>query len=145
MYFALCMEFTMLYIPWFFNFLPLFRKNTSAENHCKNKDPCQNDRIDAGNRFLYPAVFGVWGIQRVIVKNFCRFLETFNSATKIKGLMDKGSFKGVSVSLTPSLWPSKNKQKNYLFEIDIERQTCRFFAGCRLTHEYISLLLLLSF
>ena len=40
-------------------FLPLFPKNTSAENHCKNKDPCQNDRIDIANRFLYPAAFGV--------------------------------------------------------------------------------------
>ena len=39
--------------------LPLFRKNTSAENQCKNKDPCQNDRIDTANRFLYPAAFRV--------------------------------------------------------------------------------------
>ena len=54
----------------------------------------------------------VWGTQQVIVKPFCRFLETFDSAEKNKGLMDKGSFKGVSVSLTLSLWPSKNKQKN---------------------------------
>ena len=35
----------------------LFRKNTSAENHCKNKDPHQNDDTHTANRSLYPAAF----------------------------------------------------------------------------------------
>ena len=40
-----------------FLFLFLFRENTSAENHCKNKDPYQNDGTHTANCFLYPTVF----------------------------------------------------------------------------------------
>lgn len=35
----------------------MFRENTSTENHCKNKDPYQNDGTHTANCSLYPAAF----------------------------------------------------------------------------------------